>query len=137
LGDGQKIVWGLGYRYIDADLGSTRRDNGFTVSFTDRHLHLWSAFVQDQIELVKDKLSLILGSKFEHNDFTGFEAEPSARLLWTPTERQTVWAAVSRAVRTPTVSEDEATARLLPLQTNPPPTCFRSTSRYSTTFTTT
>ncbi len=120
VGDRQKIVWGLGYRFIDADLGSTRRDNGFTVSFSDRRLQLWSAFVQDQIELIKDKFSLTLGSKFEINDFTGFEVEPTARLLWTPSRRQSVWFAVSRAVRTPTVAEDIATSRSLPVSTAPP-----------------
>jgi len=120
LGDRQKIVWGLGYRYIDADLGFTRSDNGFTVAFKDRHLNLGSAFVQDQIELVEDKLSLTLGSKFEHNDFTGFEVQPTARLLWTPTKRQSVWAAVSRAVRTPNVAEDAGVSRSLPVSTTPP-----------------
>lgn len=51
--------------------------------------------------MVPDRLRLTFGSKFEHNDFTGFEVQPSARLLWTPTERQSLWAAVSRAVSTP------------------------------------
>jgi iron complex outermembrane receptor protein len=57
--------------------------------------------VQDDLTVVENRLHLIVGSKFEHNDLTGFEEEPSARLAWTPTENQTVWAAVSRAVRTP------------------------------------
>ena len=52
-----------------------------------------------------EKLSLILGSKFEHNDYTGFEWQPSARLAWTPDDENTVWAAVSRAVRTPSRTE--------------------------------
>jgi iron complex outermembrane receptor protein len=66
-----------------------------------------SAFVQDDITLVPDRLRLTLGSKFEHNDFTGFEIQPNARLAWTPSARHTVWAAVSRAVRTPTRLDDD------------------------------
>jgi iron complex outermembrane receptor protein len=43
----------------------------------------------------------------EHNDFTGFDVQPSARLMFKPAENQTIWAAVSRAVRTPSESEGE------------------------------
>ena len=57
--------------------------------------------MQDDIELSGDQLHLILGSKLERNTYTGYEIQPSARLLWTPGQRHTVWAAASRAVRTP------------------------------------
>ncbi len=62
---------------------------------------IYSWFVQDQIPIVSEKLSLTVGSKFEHNNYSGFEFQPDARLLWAPTKHQSVWAAVSRAVRTP------------------------------------
>ncbi len=69
---------------------------------------LLTAFVQDSITLVGDRFHLIFGSKFEHNDYTGFEIQPNARLLWTPEENKSVWAAVSRAVRTPSSAEELA-----------------------------
>src|SRR6266851_4960069 len=47
-----------------------------------------------------------LGSKFERNEFTGFEIEPNARLLWNLTPNQSIWTAVSRAVRTPALTEE-------------------------------
>jgi len=62
---------------------------------------IYSWFLQDRIPLVSNRFWLTLGSKFEHNNYSGFEWQPDARLLWTPTEHQSVWAAVSRAVRTP------------------------------------
>ncbi|MDD5711172.1 MAG: TonB-dependent receptor [Smithellaceae bacterium] len=95
---GQEITWGLGYRFISS------RTSGLENSYfdpPDETYNLPSAFIQDDIELVRDYLRFIIGSKFEHNEVTGFEIQPSVRLLWTPTKEQTFWAAVSRAVRTP------------------------------------
>ena len=62
---------------------------------------VFSAFVQDRIELIEDRLHLTLGSKFEHNDYTGMEFQPSGRLAWNVAQGQMLWAAISRAVRTP------------------------------------
>ena len=60
-----------------------------------------TAFFQDEIALVEDRLRLTLGTKLEHNDFTGFEYQPSARLAFTPNNQQTFWSAVTRAVQVP------------------------------------
>ena len=97
-GGRQEIVWGLGYRFTRDDLRGS-----FKLSFDPqrRNTDLFSAFVQDDIDLIAKRLSLSLGSKFERNDFSGFEYQPSARLLWTPGVRHTLWAAVARAVRIP------------------------------------
>ena len=103
LGNSQQFVWGLGYRSI-----RDRNDPSFSVSLQPNQLTLnhFSAFVQDEISLVNNRLRLTFGSKFEHNDFTGFEVQPNARLLWTLTPNQSVWTAVSRAVRTPALTEE-------------------------------
>jgi len=60
-----------------------------------------SALIQDDITLKPNKVRLTLGSKFEHNSYTGFEIQPNIRVLWTPKENRTIWASISRAVRTP------------------------------------
>jgi iron complex outermembrane recepter protein len=62
---------------------------------------IYSGFLQDQIAIVPDNVALTLGSKFEYNNYSGFEIQPNVRLLWTPTQHQSFWAAVTRAVRTP------------------------------------
>ncbi|HKV05736.1 MAG TPA: TonB-dependent receptor [Candidatus Acidoferrales bacterium] len=62
---------------------------------------IYSWFLQDQISLVPRQLFLTLGSKFEHNNYSGFEVQPNARLLWAPTDHQSIWVAITRAVRTP------------------------------------
>jgi iron complex outermembrane receptor protein len=70
--------------------------------------------VQDEITVIPERLGVTLGSKFEHNDFTGFELQPSIRAWWAPAARQTLWASVSRAVRTPSRAESD-------LRLNPAP----------------
>lgn len=103
LGERNHLSWGLGYR-----LTTDTEKNNPTVSFSpiSETLNLFSAFLQDEITLVPDRLTLTLGSKFEHNDYTGFEIEPGARLAWTPMVHQTFWGSVSRAVRTPSRAEE-------------------------------
>ena len=98
------VIVGLGYRLMD---DST--DGSFDVSLDpeDRTTDVFNAFVQDKITLVADRLWLTLGSKFEHNDYTGSEVQPSGRLTWLPEEHQTLWASVSRAVRTPSRAESD------------------------------
>ena len=98
LGPRHDILWGMGYRFISDDVGGA-----FPVRFEppDRDVSLITGFVQDEATLVRDQLTVNLGAKFEHNSYTGFELQPTARILWTPSQSTTVWAAVSRAVRTP------------------------------------
>lgn len=98
LGERNAIIWGLGYRLMEDDVGNTP-----ALAFLPPRLsrQSFSGFVQDEIALVKDRLHLTLGTKLEHNDYTGVEVQPSGRLAWKVTQRQTVWGAISRAVRTP------------------------------------
>jgi iron complex outermembrane receptor protein len=114
FGDQNHLVWGLGYRFTRDTL-----DNAQALAFLPPTLdqNLFSAFAQDEISLQPNWV-LTLGSKLEHNDYTGLEAEPTIRLRWNPTPSQTVWTAVSRAVRTPSridrdLSEPAAPALVL------------------------
>jgi iron complex outermembrane receptor protein len=80
------------------DVGSA----GFRFIPEERTDALLSVFVQDDIVLRPDRLFLRVGTKFERNDFTGLEVQPTARLRLAMGPRQMAWAAVSRAVRLPT-----------------------------------
>jgi iron complex outermembrane receptor protein len=104
LGAHQSVIWGLGYRFTSDDM---RDSFGIRLTPRSRDFQLVSGFVQDQIALA-EQLRLTLGTKIEHNDFSGVEVQPSGRLLWTPHARHVLWAAVSRAVRTPSRSEHDA-----------------------------
>ena len=97
IGDRNRLVWGLGYRATH-DAVTNAPALGFYPTVLNQNL--FSAFLQDEVALRRD-LSFTLGTKLEHNDYTGFEFEPDARLSWNVSAGQTLWAAASRAVRTP------------------------------------
>ena len=97
LGERNQIIWGLGYRFThEVD------QNAPALAFSPPTLNqnLYSGFVQDEVRVV-DSFHITLGTKVEHNDYTGFEFEPNVRLQWDVAPKQMIWAAVSRAVRTP------------------------------------
>jgi len=102
FGSRNDILWGLGYRHISDEL---RPSSYLSFNPESQDQQIFSSFLQDEVSLIEERLKITLGSKFEHNDYTGLEVEPSARLLWTPNEEQALWASVSRAVRTPSRSE--------------------------------
>lgn len=118
----QDIIWGLGARWSP----STMTQTVATVDFLPHHQsdNIYSAFAQDEIAIVQDKLWLTLGTKFEHNIYTGWEVQPNARFLWTPTPQQTVWAAITRAVRTPSRLEENLDLTAL-VTTSPLPTFIK------------
>jgi iron complex outermembrane receptor protein len=62
-------------------------------------------FIQDEIALIPNKLSFIAGAEVSHVESFGFEIQPTARLLWTPSKTLSSWVAVSRAARTPSLSD--------------------------------
>lgn len=108
--DRHDVLWGLGYRLSIDDI-----TNSSFVAFTpdSRNDELFSAFFQDEFTFIEDVLSLTIGSKFEHNDYTGFEVQPSARLLWAPCEKHTFWGSVSKAVRIPSRFEHDMFSEII------------------------
>lgn len=96
----QEIIWGIGYRYIKDDM---QKPIGSVLEFEpeEQNLKVFSAFIQDEIAFNDHTMHLILGSKFEHNEYTGNEWQPNIRFLWNPDAQSSVWTSVARAVRTP------------------------------------
>ena len=101
----QDFLWGVGARVSSGNAAQIVP----TVVFTPNHFtdNLFTGFVQDEISIARNKLSLTLGSKFLHESYSGFQVEPTARVLLTPHPRHTAWAAVTRAVRTPSRVEED------------------------------
>jgi iron complex outermembrane recepter protein len=101
----QEVSWGVGARVDPVD--DRVVVSGLQFVPHQRTDYLLTGFIQDQIGLVERRLALILGTKLLHTNFSAPVAfEPSARLLWTPDDKQTVWAAYTHALRTPSDSEE-------------------------------
>ncbi len=98
------FLYGFGYRRIQDGIDSTSQVWLLPPERTD---NLYSVFAQTNFSFAGDRLRLTIGSKFEHNDYTEYEFQPGVRLLWLPLENHTVWAAVARAVRTPSRVEHD------------------------------
>lgn len=97
--DTHRMTFGAGYRRMKDETSNYTLVHGFIPK--DRDLDLFSAFVQDEIALLDDKLKFTAGVKFQHNEFSGFEWQPSMRLAWLPWKSFMIWSAVSRAIRAP------------------------------------
>lgn len=98
LGERQNLAWGLAYRYSKSEASGS-----LTVSLVPAELgtQVFGSFIQDEIAVVPARLYLTVGTRLDRDYYTGFNVTPSARVAWTPSEHQMIWAAVSDAVRTP------------------------------------
>lgn len=101
----QQLLWGLGARVSVGKAPPVV--SGLTFDPQNRTDQLYTAFLQDEIGLVDRRLSLTLGTKLLRTNFTSIDFEPSARLAWTPTDNQTVWAAFTHSLRTPSRAEED------------------------------
>ncbi len=111
-----ELTWGTNYRlyhnkFLDTDV--------ITFSPRARTNQLFSGFIRDDITFIPDRLRFTWGTRIDHNDFTGLEIQPNARLMWTPNPENSIWMAVSRAVRTPSRAENDIRINAMQLSSVP------------------
>lgn len=109
VGQSHSITYGLGFRLLDHWVTNLNLFGFFPPRKT---LRIYNGFLQYEIILVKERLRFTIGTKMEHNTYTQFQHQPNARLTWTPSEKQTLWAAASRAVRNPSRLDREFSVSL-------------------------
>jgi iron complex outermembrane receptor protein len=103
VGTRNHLSWGFGARASHGhEMAPT---TGLFFDPNTRTDELYTAFFEDEVSLLPDRLILEAGSKLLLTNYTGVEPEPSVRLLWTPTPTQSLWIAATRAVRTPSDGE--------------------------------
>ncbi len=105
LSDRQELLYGFGARASRGHF--LEAVSGLVFDPAHRTDYLISGFLEDDVDLIHGKLALDLGGKFLRTNYTGFAAEPSVRLLFTPSDRQTLWASFTHAVRTPSDAEED------------------------------
>lgn len=112
IGKRHDVVWGIDYRAIQINTVG-----GIPVSLNPPRTreNLASVFVQDEIEFMPGRLRVTLGGRVQREYSSGIDFQPDARLLWTPTTRQAIWLAASRALRGISPSDTSVDAFLGPV----------------------
>jgi len=99
----QTITYGGGLHWSPYQILTQYSFETLTPSNGTDHVH--TAFLQDDIA-VTHNLSLTIGTKLQHNNYSGFQLQPSGRLMWTPQEHHALWLGITRAVTTPSDLEE-------------------------------
>jgi len=104
LGDRHSVIWGLNYRHVH----NYEPNGSFFMTYSPEYMTYaqFNGFVQDEIELVEERLFLTAGTKLGRDSYCGFQVQPSIRLLWAPDERHSVWGAISRPISTPALYQE-------------------------------
>ncbi len=112
-----KLTMGVGYRRNKDDInGVPNYLNYIPEKETQEN---YNAFIQDEIQ-INERWLFTIGSKFEDNEYTNTEIQPSARLLWQPKDKHALWMAVSKASRTPSRAETSLLGHQEYVPANPP-----------------
>ncbi|HTK35893.1 MAG TPA: TonB-dependent receptor [Caulobacteraceae bacterium] len=110
LGRAHQVVWGAGVRLTKYEINST---GGLIFSPSSRTLDLTNAFVQDSVALTSTT-KLILGIKLEDDPYSHLTPLPSVRISWNPKAPILLWAAASRAIRSPTPFDRDVIEKIGP-----------------------
>jgi len=100
--DNQEIIWGIGFRYIDDKIDYYTQSD-ISLRSKNNSSKLFSGFFQNELSLINNKLKITIGSKFEKNEFTGWEFQPVGTIIWNQSLQNCFWASFARAVRTPSM----------------------------------
>ena len=104
LGSRQQFSFGAGLRWSPYQIIATVPKETLVPSSVTDHEH--TGFLEDQIQLGK-QVFLTAGAKLQHNNYSGFDIQPSGRLLWQMRGHRSVWVGVTRAVTTPSDLEED------------------------------
>jgi iron complex outermembrane receptor protein len=99
LGARHDLVWGANYRFLNESVDNWEGVLAFLPPKVN--LHVAGIYAQDEMDLIADRVRLFTGVRFEHNSYTGWEVQPNVRISWAVQPQHTLWAAISRATRTP------------------------------------
>ncbi len=90
------FVWGATYR---RSAGDFQGQPTLRIDPAQRTDDIGGLFVNDELRLAGDRVRVTFGTKFEWNDYSGWNAQPSGRLAYL-LKGHTFWASATRALRT-------------------------------------
>ena len=108
--EGHQIVWGAGYRVFQDEMAFVGPVQYVPPSSVES---ISDIFAQDTIAL-DPTLKLIAGLKLEDDPYSGLAPLPNVRLSWNVGDNAMLWAAVSRAVRAPTLFDEDLQDTVIP-----------------------
>lgn len=98
LGEGNELYVGAGFQQYWDDSSSKR---WVSLNPAQAVYRVGDMVLRDEWQLIPNKLLASAGVRLDYSSYTHLEAQPSFRLLFTPSARQSSWFAFSRAVRIP------------------------------------
>lgn len=107
INDRNDFSWGIGYRNFSNNIDPNAFGGITYINYTPQDFdgEFYSSFLQNKTALIADKLFLTYGSKFEYNYQTEFEPQPNVRISYLIDSNNTLWAAISKAIRMPSIAE--------------------------------
>lgn len=102
--ESHRVLAGAAFRHVESDVDGTFI---YTLDEPSSTLTSLSGFLQDEVELERDRWYLTFGVKLEDSEFVDPELQPSARLTHIASPSTTWWGSISRAVRTPSQVQDQ------------------------------
>lgn len=108
LSESSSLYFGGAFRQVEESFGNSSK-----ISFNPTNIRpsTYSVYAQFEKDL-NSRTQLTLGSTLEHNAFSGYEFQPSVRILYRKDPTESFWASASRAVRTPSPTDTAATILL-------------------------
>ena len=123
VGSRQQITWGLGYRYSADQTIAT--DKGLVLLPASDTNAMGNGFVEDTISFLDSRFKLAVGAKVERSGFSNLELQPRISGIFKFNRRHSVWAAISRASRTPDRADIGVQADVLGIAPSPLPGLVR------------
>ena len=101
------LLWGLSHRTTsDSVTTNARLLSMANPDYTDRST---GAFIRDDWTLIRDRLVLGVGARWDHPMRGGNTFSPHATLMWTPSRADSIWLKYARAPRVPARAEHDVT----------------------------
>lgn len=112
----QKVLWGF---YYLNERDRSKAGRVFAMQPANNNLETYMGYLQDEVSFLDDSLRVSVGaSVIKHTFITQPEFQPSLRMAWMPSKKQTLWLAVTRSFQMPNRLEKNGLHWIMPDEDN-------------------